>query len=48
MIIATLRHESDVLRLLVDAGSDPNLQNEVRYTVTVQQVSSLAVHTRRV
>ena len=35
MIRATVEHESDVLRVLVGAGSDLNLQNEVRYTVTV-------------
>ena len=32
MIMATVEHESDVLRVLVDAGSDLNVQNEVRYT----------------
>ena len=30
VIMATVGHESDVLRVLVDAGSDLNLQNEVR------------------
>ena len=35
MIQATVVHQSDVLRVLVGAGSDLNLQNEVRYTVTV-------------
>ena len=31
MIKATVRHDSDVLRVLVDAGSDLHVQNEVRY-----------------
>ena len=35
MIKATVEHESDVLRVLVEAGSDLNLQNEVRYTVSI-------------
>ena len=35
MIMATVEHRSDVLRVLVDAGSDLNVQNEVRYTCTV-------------
>ena len=35
MIMATVEHRSDVLRVLVDAGSDLNVQNGVRYTVTV-------------
>ena len=35
MIRATVEHQSDVPRVLVDAGSDLNVQNEVRYTVTV-------------
>ena len=35
MIMATVGRRSDVLRVLVDAGSDLNVQNEVRYTVTV-------------
>ena len=35
VIQATVEHRSDVLRVLVGAGSDLNLQNEVRYTVTV-------------
>ena len=47
-----MEHRSDVLRELVRAGADLNLQNEVRYTVTVatslQHVSSLAVHIRKV
>ena len=52
MIIATVRRESGALRELVTAGADLNLQNEVRYTVTVDtalhHVSSPAVHIRRV
>ena len=52
MMRATVRHESGVLRELVKGGADLNLQNEVRYTVTVatalHHVSSPAVHIRRV
>ena len=52
MIIAIERQESGALQELVRAGADPNLQNEVRYTVTVDtalhHVSSPAVHIRRV
>ena len=48
MIRATERYRSGALRLLVYAGADVNLQNEVRYKVTmdtaVYHVSSLAVH----
>ena len=40
MIRATVEHRSDVLRVLVDAGSDLNVQNEVRYTVTVASTCS--------
>ena len=35
VIQATVRYGPDALRVLVGAGSDLNLQNEVRYTVTV-------------
>ncbi|CAI8031938.1 Putative ankyrin repeat protein MM_0045 [Geodia barretti] len=35
VIIAVKSHEPDTLRELVRAGSDLNLQNQVRYTVTV-------------
>ena len=35
MISATVQHRSGALRELVRAGADLNLQNEVRYTVTV-------------
>ena len=35
VIRATVEHRPDLLRVLVGAGSDLNLQNEVRYTVTV-------------
>ena len=52
MMIATVNYKSGALRELVMAGADLNLQNEVRYTVTVatalQHVSSPAVHIRRV
>ena len=41
VIMATVRHESDVLRVLVDAGSDLNVQNEVRYTVTVASAAGV-------
>ena len=34
-IIATVRYHSEVVKVLVEAGSDLNLFNEVRYTVTV-------------
>ena len=52
VILATVEHKSGALRELVRAGADLNLQNEVRYTVTVDtalhHVSSPAVHIRRV
>ena len=35
VIIATVKQEPVILRELVRAGSDLNLQNQVRYTVTV-------------
>ena len=35
VIKATMEHESATLRVLVEAGADVNLLNEVRYTVTV-------------
>ena len=41
MITATVRHMVDVLRVLVDAGSDLNVQNEVRYTVTVASAAGV-------
>ena len=41
MIRATVGHESDILRVLVDAGSDLNVQNEVRYTVTVASAAGV-------
>ena len=41
VIIATVQHWSDVLRVLVDAGSDLNVQNEVRYTVTVASAAGV-------
>ena len=34
-IIATVGYHSETLKVLVEAGSDLNLFNEVRYTVTV-------------
>ena len=49
---AIVKYESGTLRELVRGGADLNLQNEVRYSVTVatalHHVSSLAVHIRRV
>ena len=52
MIRATIHHRSGALRLLVDAGADLNLHNEVRYKVTMDttlhHVSSLTFHIRRV
>ena len=51
MMRATVERRSGALRELVRAGADLNLQNEVRYTVTVatalQYVSSPAVHIRK-
>ena len=45
MIMATVEHQSGVLHQLVAAGADLNLQNQVRYTVTMDtslyHVSSL-------
>ena len=41
MIRATVEHDTNVLRVLVDAGSDLNLQNEVRYTVTVASAAGV-------
>ena len=38
VIMATVQHRSDVL---VDAGSDLNVQNEVRYTVTVASAAGV-------
>ena len=35
VIRATVEHQPAILRELVRAGSDLNLQNQVRYTVTV-------------
>ena len=34
-IIATVNYRPETLKVLVEAGSDLNLFNEVRYTVTV-------------
>ena len=34
-IIATVKYRSETLKVLVEAGPDLNLFNEVRYTVTV-------------
>ena len=39
--MATVEHRADVLRVLVDAGSDLNVQNEVRYTVTVTSAAGV-------
>ena len=41
MIGATVGHWSDILRVLVDAGSDLNVQNEVRYTFTVASAAGV-------
>ena len=41
VIKATVERQSDVLRVLVDAGSDLNVQNEVRYTVTVASAAGV-------
>ena len=41
VIKATVGHRSDVLRVLVDAGSDLNVQNEVRYTFTVASAAGV-------
>ena len=41
VIMATVRYRSDVLRVLVDAGSDLNVQNEVRHTVTVASAAGV-------
>ena len=35
VIQATIRHEPGALQELVSAGANLNLQNQVRYTVTV-------------
>ena len=35
VIQATVEHQSGALQVLVSAGADLNLQNQVRYTVTV-------------
>ena len=35
MIMATLGHQSGALQELVRSGADLNIQNQVRYTVTV-------------
>ena len=52
MIRATIHHRSGPLQLLVDAGADLNLYNEVRYEVTMDTtlhyVSFLTFHIRRV
>ena len=52
MILATVGHKSGALRQLVSAGAYLNLQNQVRYTVTVDtalhHVSSLVIYVRRV
>ena len=40
MIMATVEHQSDALRELVEAGADLNLQNEVR-SVTVDTTSCI-------
>ena len=47
VIIATVKQEPATLRELVRAGSDLNLQNQVRYTVTVDTAPRTVVHIRR-
>ena len=49
VIRATVNHHTATLRELKKAGSDLNLQNQVRYTVTVDtdHISSPVVHIRR-
>ena len=41
VIMATVEYMADVLRVLVDAGSDLNVQNEVRHTVTVASAAGV-------
>ena len=51
MIQATVRHQSDTLQKLVSTGADLNLQNQVRYTVTVDTALHnvrVSFHIRRV
>ena len=49
MIKATVEYESGTLRELVNAGADLNLQNQVRYTVTVDTaLHHVSLHIRRV
>ena len=49
MVQATVKHQSDALQELVNAGADLNLQNQVRYTVTVDTaLHHVSFHIRRV
>ena len=51
VIMATVVHKSGALQELLRAGANLNLQNEVRYTVTLDTALhhvSPAVHIRRV
>ena len=49
MIKAILRHQTDALQELVSAGADLNLQNQVRYTVTVDTaLHHVSFHIRRI
>ena len=49
MIQATVGHEVGALRELVRSGADLNLQNQVRYTVTVDTaLHHVSFHIRRV
>ena len=49
VILATVGHHSGALKELVSAGADLNLQNQVRYTVTVDTVlHHVSFHIRRV
>ena len=49
VIQATVGHHSGALRELVRSGADLNLQNQVRYTVTVDTaLHHVSFHIRRV
>ena len=48
VILATVEHEADALKDLVSTGADLNLQNQVRYTVTVNTaLHHASFHVRR-
>ena len=47
--LATVRHQSGALKELVSTGANLNLQNQVRYTVTVDTaLHHVSFHIRRV